>query len=158
MRKIKNPYTITEGYNCFGCSPHNECGLQMQFFEEGDEIISIWEPKDHFQGYGHILHGGIQTTLLDEIASWVVFAKLKTGGVTSKIETQFKKPVYTNKGKITLKARLHEMKRNIARIYTSLYDSENNLCSEGFVDYFTFSEEVSRKRLRYPGYDAFFEK
>ena len=30
-------------------------------------------------GYNDILHGGIQATLLDEIATWVVYAVLGTG-------------------------------------------------------------------------------
>ena len=27
-----------EGYNCFGCSPDNEAGVRMEFYEDGDEI------------------------------------------------------------------------------------------------------------------------
>jgi len=56
----------------------------MQFFDEGDSVISTWEPTGNFQGWHNVLHGGIQATLMDEIASWVVFTKLGTTGVTSK--------------------------------------------------------------------------
>ena len=62
MRKIKNPYTDLEGYNCFGCSPNNPIGLNMEFYEDGEYVISDWEPKKHLTGYGNILHGGIQST------------------------------------------------------------------------------------------------
>ena len=44
MRKIKNPWTGAEDYNCFGCSPDNPLGVHMEFYEEGDEIISFWKP------------------------------------------------------------------------------------------------------------------
>ncbi len=44
MKKILNPYTKFDGYNCFGCSPKNEHGLKMKFFEDGDCVISNWEP------------------------------------------------------------------------------------------------------------------
>ena len=80
-RSINNPFTSIEQYNCFGCSPSNEFGLQMEFYDEGDETVCEWEPKPHFQGYGNILHGGIISTMMDEIASWYVFTKLKTAGV-----------------------------------------------------------------------------
>ena len=39
-----------EGYNCFGCSPDNEAGVRMEFYEDGDEIVSIWKPRPEYQG------------------------------------------------------------------------------------------------------------
>ena len=40
-----------EGYNCFGCSPDNEAGVRMEFYEDGDEIVSIWNPRPEYQGW-----------------------------------------------------------------------------------------------------------
>lgn len=78
MKKIINPWKDTEGYYCFGCAPQNESGLQMEFYEEGDEIISFWQPEAKYQGWFNTLHGGIQATLLDEICGWVIIRKLQT--------------------------------------------------------------------------------
>lgn len=44
MRKIKNPWIGVEKYNCYGCCPDNEMGLKMEFYEDGDDIISFWNP------------------------------------------------------------------------------------------------------------------
>jgi len=49
MREILNPYNKYNGYYCFGCAPNNEHGLQMTFYEDGDEIVSKWETKDFFR-------------------------------------------------------------------------------------------------------------
>ena len=103
-----------EGYNCFGCSPDNEAGVRMEFYEDGDEIVSIWKPRPEYQGWLNTLHGGIQSVLLDEICGWVVFRKLQTGGVTSKMETRFRKSISTNDTHLVLRASLREQKRNIA--------------------------------------------
>ena len=157
MRKVKNPLKEIDGYNCFGCSPDNPWGLKMDFYEDGDCIFSDWQPKDNYQGYHNILHGGIQSTLMDEIASWYVFARLKTAGVTTKINVKFLKPVYTNKGNIKLKASLHEFKRRIANIDVKLYDHEGVLCSEGRIQYFAFPEKYAKAQLYYPDFDSFFE-
>lgn len=35
-RKVLNPFKDLDGYNCFGCSPGNQIGLQMNFYEEAD--------------------------------------------------------------------------------------------------------------------------
>lgn len=144
------------GYNCFGCSPDNQHGLQMNFFEDGEFIIAEWEPKDFFQGYFNVLHGGIQATLIDEIASWFVYVKLKTSGITSKLEIRYKNPVYTDKGKITLKARLKEKRRNIVLIFVEIYNNEGKLCAYGDAQYFTYPAETVCKHLYYPEYDEFF--
>ena len=156
-KKIRNPFLESENYLCFGCSPKNQSGLQMEFYEEGEEVVSYWSPRDSFKGYGSFLHGGIQTTLMDEIAAWTVFVKVKTAGVTSSIETRFHKPVYTNRGKIELRAKVEELNRNIATIQVRLLDSNQVLCSESRVDCFTYPQKIALKKLHYPGYKSFSE-
>jgi acyl-coenzyme A thioesterase PaaI-like protein len=158
MKKIINPFVAKDGYNCFGCSPDNKLGLNLTFTEEGDFIVSKWLPKPHFQGWQNVLHGGIQATLLDEIASWLVFIKLNTSGVTSRMDVKLKKPVYTNQGELILKAKLKEMNRNIAVIETWLYNPNMELCTYALMHYYTFKEEVAREKLWYPGSEAFYEE
>jgi acyl-coenzyme A thioesterase PaaI-like protein len=159
MRKIKNPFTSVKDYCCFGCSPDNHNGLQMDFFEDGDEIICEWEPSHHLQGYPNVLHGGIQSALMDEIAYWVVLIKLKTAAVTSKLEVKLKKSVYMNKGNLFLRAKLVEVIHGkIAHVSVNLSDSENKICATGNIHYFLFSLEESIKNYNYPkDYSSFFE-
>ena len=111
MRKIRNPFKGLEGYNCFGCSPDNSSGLQLSFVEEGDELVSVWSPKSYFQGYHNILHGGIQATLMDEIASWVVYVKLDASGFTSTMNVRYLKPVYVTDTMLTLRASIKELRK-----------------------------------------------
>ena len=118
--------------------------------------MSVWKPKPHFQGYGGILHGGIQAALMDEIAGWTVSVKLKTGGMTSKIEARYRKPVTTGEGSITLRSKVKEMKRNIAVIHTDLFDPEGTLCSESDIYYFTLKPEEAREKLKFPEHKEFY--
>lgn len=156
-RKITNPYVKIEGYNCFGCAPHNPYGLQMEFEEDGDQVISYWVPRNGFQGYGNILHGGIQATLLDELAGWAVPILLKTSGMTSRMEISYKKMVTMDKGTLKLTCCLKEMKRKIAVLYACLYDGAGQLCTEADISYYTFDPEKAKDKLYYPGYEAYFE-
>jgi uncharacterized protein (TIGR00369 family) len=157
MRKIRNPFKGLEGYNCFGCSPDNSSGLKLSFVEEGDEIVSVWTPNSTLQGYHNILHGGIQATLMDEIASWVVYVKLGISGVTSTMNVRYLKPVYVTDSRLTLRASVKELRRNLADIEVRLFDSNNNLCAHALITYFTFSKERSHDRLYSPGHEEFFE-
>ena len=69
MKKIINPWRNHEGYNCFGCSPDNPIGLHMEFYEDGDYIVSTWHPEHNYQGWVDTMHGGILSTLIDEITN-----------------------------------------------------------------------------------------
>ncbi len=141
MRKIKNMWLSKKGYDCFGCSPDNPLGVKMEFCEDGDDVVCLWKPQAHYQGWIDTLHGGIQATLIDECASWVMFRRLQTTGVTSKLEIRYRKAVMTTEPQITIRARLKEMRRNLACIAVTVENSKGELCTEGEALYFTFPKE-----------------
>ena len=158
MRKVLNPFVALEGYNCFGCSPGNPLGLRMEFFEEGEDLVSYWQPNQHFQGYHTVLHGGIQVTLMDEIASWFVYAKLKSAGVTSKAEIRYIKPLYVDKGILEIRASLLQMRRNLADIRVRIFNADHVLCAESLMVFYTVSTEKAGETLYYPGPESFFDQ
>lgn len=157
MRKLENPFDKLPDYYCFGCSSKNHHGLQMTFYEDGDEIVSTWDPEKHFQGYINIVHGGIQSTLMDEIASWVVFIKLKTGGVTSKLTTKFRKPVVISDGQLSIRAKVIGQTSRLAEIEVKLYNGKNELCSESIAEYFLLSREKASATMNFPSMEDFYE-
>ena len=138
MREIKNPWIGTEGYNCFGCCPTNPYGVKMRFYEDGQDIVSFWKPKDCYQSWINTLHGGVQSVLLDEICGWVVFHKLQSSGVTAKMETRFRKPVAIEQEYVELRARLREMRRNIAVVDGEIKSANGEILVECTCTYFTF--------------------
>lgn len=157
MKKIINPYRSTENGKCFGCSPDNEQGLQMDFFEDGEYVVSQWEPKTHLSGFKNVLHGGIQTTILDEIACWVVFVKCETAGVTTALNAKFKNSAFTDKGKLCVRGKLISKDRRFATIHAEILDPDGKVCSEAEVQYMIFPQEMAIKKFEYPGIEAFYE-
>jgi len=159
MKKIKNPYSKLETYNCFGCSPKNPIGLHLNFVLEGDEVISKWTPSHNYEGWHNILHGGIQATLMDEIASWTVLSFLKTSGFTIKMNIQLHKNVLISDGEIMLKAKLKNKKLNLATIETQIFNSKQELCTEGEFVYYVYSQEIAKQRFHFPeNEDELFEE
>ncbi len=157
MKKIRNPYVDTPGYHCFGCSPHNPVGLKMTFSETEDCIISKWTTHENYCGYKDVLHGGIQATLMDEIASWFVFVKFKTGGVTSSMEVKYHQPVQGIGIKITLEARLKETRHKLAVMQVILKNESGDVCSTAEVTYYLFPQKISRERLGFPDPSGFYD-
>lgn len=154
-KSIKNPFTDNEEHRCFGCSPRNPIGLKLKFAEEDEWITSSWKPDNDYEGWHDILHGGIQSTLLDELGSWVAFVKKGGVAVTSKLEVKFLKPVFISNGRLNLKGRIKETRRNILIIEAFLYDGKGELCSECLMHYFLLSPAQTAKLMSTSQYRDF---
>ena len=159
MRLIKNPWLSMPDYNCFGCCPTNPIGTRMRFYEDGDDIVCLWRPTQNHQSWINTLHGGIQAVLLDEVCGWVVFHKLQTAGVTAKMEMRYHKPVSTLLPYIELRARLQDMRRNVAYVHgeirtpgaknaDGLFTPGEVLC-ECVCTYFTFPQDKAKEEMMY---------
>lgn len=147
MKKIRNPWIglTDKGYNCFACAPTNPYGLKMEFYEDGDDIVSFWNPGKNYQGWLDTLHGGIQATLLDEIGGWIIARKFQTSGMTTNLNVKYKKPVPTGDGiVIEVRARVKEVKRMFVFIEAAIsYNGE--ICSSAEMTYYTFPKDVAEK-------------
>ncbi len=153
MKKIINPWLdlIDEGYNCFGCAPQNPCGLKMEFWEDGDDIVSFWNPQNNFQGWVNTLHGGIQATVIDEVAAWVVARKLQTTGVTTNLNIKYRRPIPTGDNvTIEARARLREQKRMFAIIDVTL-SVKGRVCTQGELTYYCASKEKAIEEFHFHG-------
>lgn len=103
---------------CFACGPQNPFGLKLSFSEENDIYISHFTGLPQHQGYDGIMHGGIVSTLLDEIMARYLYTKgLKA--VTARLEIRFNKPTPIGvplllQGRITKdRGRIYEMEGTI---------------------------------------------
>lgn len=153
MKKIENPWVGLDGYMCFGCAPNNGHGLRMTFFEDGDDVVATWKPDPCYQGWLNTLHGGIQSTLMDELAGWVVFRKLQTAGVTSRLDARFLKSISTDEPFLTIRGRIKDRKRAAVFIETEIRDSKGELCSKADIVYFAMSPERAEKDFFFKGCD-----
>ncbi len=153
MKKIINPWAglTDKGYNCFACAPTNPCGLKMEFYEDGDEIVSLWTPGNNYQGWLNTLHGGIQATLLDEIGGWIIARKFQTSGMTTNLAIKYKKPIPTGEDvTIEIRGRVKEVKRMFVFIEAEIiYNGET--CSSAEMTYYTFPKDVAEKDFMFNG-------
>ncbi|HMM11350.1 MAG TPA: PaaI family thioesterase [Bacteroidales bacterium] len=152
---LENPYTRFEQYRCFACHPEHPFGLRMVFSLEHDKVISEWMPHADYQGFYKVIHGGIQATLADEIAGWVVQVICKTAGVTRDLNVRYLKPVLLDNGPLKLEAWLDHQQGRTALVKVSILDRHQTLCTTADVVYHLFDEQTAREKFFYPGIEAF---
>ena len=80
MNLKSDPYKLLpndRGHRCFGCSPLNPHGLQMTFYTNETSVFSKVKVPEHLCGWNNLVHGGVLTTIMDEIMSWAAIYLLK---------------------------------------------------------------------------------
>jgi hypothetical protein len=81
---------------CLVCGLKNSFGLHASFFElDNNELLAVFKPKDEHQSYPGRLHGGIISTILDEVIGRAIMIHSESDiwGVTVDLQIRFKKPV-----------------------------------------------------------------
>lgn len=157
MRKIINPWAGKGVYSCFGCADDNSIGLHLHFYDDGEGLVCNWTPGKNHEGYINTLHGGIQSTLHDEIASWLVYVKGQTAGMTTELNVKFFKSVLVSDGEIKITGRIKQHERKFIKMHTQLFNKKGELCSEAEVVYRVLSQQMAIEKMHYPGVDAFYE-
>jgi uncharacterized protein (TIGR00369 family) len=154
-RLVPNPYVGNAEYHCFGCDPENPAGLQLRFRVEGDLVWSEWTPRELLEGYPGVIHGGIQATLADEIGGWFLHAARGTAGMTRDLQISYHNPAYAADGPFRIEARPVEESAKSAVIEVTIAGTSGTVFSTARVTYAVFSEAVARRRLSFPGREAF---
>jgi uncharacterized protein (TIGR00369 family) len=88
-----DPHIFGEGQPCFGCSPDHPIGFHLRFRVEDAEVVTDFTPSEHYQGPPGIMHGGLVSTLADEIAAWAIIGLLEKFGFTAQMSGKFMRPV-----------------------------------------------------------------
>ena len=134
-----------ETHNCFGCSPINASGLQMKFYTRDSAVISRLTVPAHLCGWDRLVHGGVISTILDEIMSWTGIYMLKQITMTKSMTVDFIKPVYINselkiEGNVLEKTGKHE-----ALLEGRMYNEKGTLCAKSRGNFAIFSPAVAKR-------------
>ncbi|HEX2986898.1 MAG TPA: PaaI family thioesterase [Chloroflexota bacterium] len=78
--------------NCFVCGKRNPIGLNVSFYQKGNQVFTHFTPGPEHQGYPDRMHGGIACTLLDETVGRAGFIS-GCWTFTAKFEVRYRKPV-----------------------------------------------------------------
>ncbi len=81
-----------EPHNCFACGTLNTSGLAMLIHVEPGRSWAELALESRFEGWEGIAHGGIVSTILDEVMAWALVGE-DNWGVTARLAVDFKKPV-----------------------------------------------------------------
>ena len=128
---------------CFGCGEKNPLGAKLNFYKLSENSIgsTYFVPK-YWGGWGTIVHGGLQTVLMDEVAGWAVVALLQEACLTINVELQFLKPLYIEKETEIIGEIIENHERDII-VKSYIENVMGEICTQGL---FTF-RKVQKERI-----------
>lgn len=132
-------------HNCFGCSPTNPSGLQMSFLADERSVASNVTVPEHLCGWNNLVHGGVLSTILDEIMSWATIHLLKQIPMTKSISVDFIKPVYVGDPLIAQGRVLDKISRHEVLMEGQIFNREDVCCAQATGAFAIFSPAVAKR-------------
>lgn len=102
------PLQVRADHGCFGCGAANPHGLHLTFTTTDAGVSATFTPLEVHQGYEHVVHGGIISTLLDEVMAWAV-AAAGIWAVTGEMQVRFRRPLLVGES-VTLRGSVTDIR------------------------------------------------
>jgi len=84
--------TLPHTHSCFVCGESNPAGLNLRFETDGRVVRARFMPRAEHVGFQQVIHGGIISTLLDEIMVWACAVGTKQFAFCAELNVRFVKP------------------------------------------------------------------
>jgi acyl-coenzyme A thioesterase PaaI-like protein len=140
MNEGREPIPKLEGYNCFACGTANPIGLNLQFYVSGKYVCSDIAITRNYEGWENMAHGGIVSTLLDEVMSWAVIYFKRIFFVTRSMRIKYLKPVPLETP-LTVKAHILDEKRGrINQVRGFIHDQASSTLVRGEATFARLSD------------------
>lgn len=119
-------------HNCFGCGRLNTHGLHLELVPDpdGDGVIARFVPSLHEEGYTGMVHGGIISTVMDEVMAWSLYRQ-GIWAVTGELTTRYRKPVLLGEPTIARGSVLRDRGRAIEMHGEIRRETDGLLLAEG---------------------------
>jgi acyl-coenzyme A thioesterase PaaI-like protein len=92
------PWLADSRFRCFGCSPHNPVGLALSLRRLPDGRVGAWTTlPERFASYPGIVHGGVLSTLVDEVMGNLVALERGRLAFCATLRTRMLAPLRTGR-------------------------------------------------------------
>ncbi len=130
-----------QGHNCFACGTANPIGLNLSFYRREAYVCSDITLEKNYEGWENMAHGGIVSTLLDEVMSWAVIYFRKILFVTRTMRVKYIRPVPLYR-LLTVKGEIIEgQNRRLCGARGLIQDEERNILARGEATFAILSDK-----------------
>ncbi len=130
------------GFASGAANPH---GLKMKLYSNGESLYSPLSVPDYMSGWNRVVHGGIVSTILDEIMGWGAIYLLQKIVFTKNINVEFIKPLFVGEP-LEVRSRVAErVNEGEALMAAELFNDSGEKCATASGTFRLFSLERARE-------------
>lgn len=139
LKKIDNIAAQT----CFGCGQNNSIGLHMHFFTDDTRLYSRVTVPASMAGWDTTVHGGIISTMLDEIMGWSVIHLLGKIGVTKTMTVTFIKPIGVEEELTVIGSIQQVQTERLVLVSGEIYNTGMVLCAKAAGEFASMTPQAA---------------
>ena len=128
---------------CFACGERNDWGLKLKFSERDGYVETELIPKEVYEGYPGIMHGGLNAAILDEVMA-ITVNSLGHDAVTARMELRFRKEVPTG-GKVKYRSRIKSSRGKVFDLESEAVLEDGTVAVEATGRYIVVGELKDRE-------------
>jgi uncharacterized protein (TIGR00369 family) len=85
--------TLPHTRSCFVCGEANPIGLKQIMETDGQKVFARWSPEPAHVGFHETVHGGLISTLLDELMVWACAVRTRRFAYCAELTVRFQRPL-----------------------------------------------------------------
>lgn len=130
-----------QGHSCFACGTENPIGLKLRFYRLNESVCTDITLGKYHEGWQNMAHGGIISTLLDEVMSWTIIYFKQIFFVTRRMDIKYIRPVLLGIP-LTVKGRLlKEKKEPYIGAVSEIFDQEAQILARATGEFVELPQE-----------------
>ena len=117
---------LKEEQKCFACGKLNPIGLHLEFARPTETTMrTTFTPQEFHQGWAEYLHGGIISTILDEVMVRLAY-DLGLRAVTAELSVRFKQTIKVGTP-LVAESKLIEQHKRLLRLEATLTSPDGEI-------------------------------
>ena len=110
--------------SCFVCGEANPLGLNLRFETDGRLVRAKFAPRPEHNGFKGVVHGGLITTVLDEIMFWACAAQTRQLAFCAELNVRFLSPMPPGKEFVVIGELVANRKDRLFEAKAAMHDAD----------------------------------
>jgi len=125
---VERRYAFAD-HNCFACGTDNPRGLGLRIQLDTGRASATWVPNSDDVGWSDRVHGGLLSTVLDEIMAWAP-ASDDAWAVTAELTVRFRSPAAPGE-QLEARGWVTDRRRRVFHVRGEIRGADGRLVAEG---------------------------
>jgi len=132
--------TLPHSRSCFVCGESNPIGFQLRLETDDRTVQTHFVLRPEHVGFKQIVHGGLVSTLLDEVMAWACAVQAKRFAFCAELTVRFLRPVRPNEQLLAIGELIVNRRDKIFETKAKLLNAEGTLLASATGKYLPITQ------------------